>query len=104
MPCLSPRHQALPARRAEHQLHTARRTILFDANDGIDRAATSEARNDLANRRVRALLQARRDIGVMGVKDDVHELLDMGKLATRGERLEIHARMEPRPPDRGGPR
>ena len=67
----------------KHELDTARRTILLDANDGVDRAA--EPRDDLANGGVRALPQARRDVGVMSVKDDLHVLLDTANDTTNGD-------------------
>jgi hypothetical protein len=71
----------------KHELHTARRPILLESYDCVDR--TAEPFHGLAKCTLGALPQARRDGGVMGVEDDLHLLLDTADDFTCGERLSV---------------
>jgi hypothetical protein len=73
-PSLSGRHQALAARGVEHELYSPGGAILLEPRDSID--GTTKPGDCLAKRALGAKLETRGDGGVMGVKDDLHVLLD----------------------------
>jgi hypothetical protein len=73
-PSLRGSHEALAAGGVEHELYAARGAVLLEPRDGVDRAP--EPGDGFAQCALGPKLEARRDGGMMGVKDDLHGHLE----------------------------